>query len=153
MKKGILTFGFAMIATFAMAQDSKSTAAPQKAATNLTIENMKFEAESHDFGTVKEGNPAEFVFKFKNTGKEPIIIQDVKPACSCTTPDWTKTPIMPGKTGTVTASYGTQGRPGAFSKSVTVISNAGTKTLMFNGTVEKAPSSSVPENNSAVHAH
>jgi len=88
-----------------------------------------------------------------NTGKEPLIIQRVQPSCGCTTPDWTKEPIAPGKTGMVKASYGTQGRPGHFEKSLTVFSNAGTKMLTIKGTVEKAPETSVPQNNSMIRTN
>lgn len=97
---------------------------------------MKFKEDVHDFGTIAEGKPAEFEFRFRNTGKEPILISDVRPACSCTTPNWTKEPVLPGKTGVVKASYGTQGRPGHFDKTVTVVSNAGTKVLTIKGTVQ-----------------
>ena len=54
---------------------------------------------------------------------------------------------MPGKSAKVTAIYNTQGRPGPFTKSITVTSNAKTPSvvLMINGTVEKAPATTAPE--------
>jgi hypothetical protein len=118
------------------------------ATTSLTTENMAFNTENHNFGNVAEGPTADFTFTFRNTGKEPIILQRVQPACGCTAADYTKEPILPGKTGYVKASYSTQGRPGPFTKTVSVLSNAGQKTLTFTGNVEKAPTSSVPANGS-----
>jgi hypothetical protein len=111
---------------------------------------MKFTSEVHDFGTIPEGPSAEHEFTFKNTGKEPIIIQRAQASCGCTTPSYSKDPILPGKTGSIKAAYGTQGRPNAFTKTVTVFTNVGTKVLTIKGNVEKAPESSVPQNSSLI---
>lgn len=152
----LLATGFGMTQAHAQAPAARqqatkaaqaSAAAPQ-AASSLSVDNVKFQKDAHDFGTVAEGPSAEHIFQFTNTGKEPVIIQKVQPSCGCTTPDWTKEPVLPGKTGIVKASYGTQGRPGQFTKTLTVISNAGTKVLTISGNVEKAPTNSVPENGS-----
>ncbi|MDB4335081.1 DUF1573 domain-containing protein, partial [bacterium] len=61
---------------------------------------------------------------FKNTGGQPLVIQDVRPSCSCTAPDWTKKPIRPGESGYVTAEFDPKNRPGNFNKSLTIRSNA-----------------------------
>lgn len=153
MKKVILSLGLAVMTTGAVfAQDKKTvqTTATAAATTTLTADNMSFVADNHDFGDVQEGPTADYEFTFKNTGKEPIIIQRVQPSCGCTTPSYSKEPIAPGKTGTIKASYNTSGRPGQFTKTLTVVSNAGTKVLTIKGTVEKAPTSSVPENSSMI---
>jgi len=120
--------------------------APAAAATPETT--IKFKTETHDFGTLQEGDPAEAEFVFTNTGKKPLIIQNVQPGCGCTTPFWSKDPVAPGKTGIIKASYGTKGRVGAFNKNITVTSTAGTNIIYIKGTVEKAPESSAPQNNS-----
>jgi hypothetical protein len=152
MKK--LVFSFAILAcslSAAIAQEKKqefNTNAPAAAASALTPDNVAFGSDNFDFGTIEEGPSADHVFTFTNTGKEPLIIQRVQPSCGCTTPDWTKEPIAPGKTGMIKASYGTQGRPGHFEKTMTVFTNAGTKMVSFKGTVEKAPETSVPQNTS-----
>ena len=125
-------------------------AAPPAPATSLKPENLNFKTEVHDFGTVEEGPAAEYEFAFTNTGKEPLILQNVHASCGCTTPSYSKDPVLPGKTGIVKASFNTVGRPGQFTKSITVATNAGTKVLTIKGTVEKAPTSSVPENNSMI---
>ncbi len=98
---------------------------------------LKFEKQTHDFGTIPEGQPAVFEFKFKNTGDQTVIIANVQPSCGCTTPIWTKEPILPGKNGIVKAVYNSAGRPGAFHKSITVTSNAAaaTQALFIKGTV------------------
>lgn len=158
MKKLVLSFAVvAASVSAAFAQEKKqefSTNAPAATASeNLTPDNLLFTSENYDFGTVEEGPAAEHVFTFTNTGKEPIVIQRVQPSCGCTTPDWTKDPIAPGKSGMIKASYGTQGRPGHFEKSMTVFTNAGTKMVTFKGTVDKAPETSVPQNASMMRTN
>lgn len=148
---------FTLFATAAFAQDQNSTIKAPIAATTasstLSPDDMKFASDSYDFGNVEEGAAADHVFTFTNNGKENLVIQRVQPSCGCTTPDWTKDPIPPGKTGMIKASYGTQGRPGHFEKSMTVFTNAGTKMVTFKGIVDKAPENSVPVNNSLMRAN
>ncbi len=87
----------------------------------------KFEfigSETHDFGELPEGPIAEHVFKFKNTGKEPLIIQGASASCGCTVPEWPKQPILPGKNGEIRVKYNTQGRVSPFNKDIYIQSNA-----------------------------
>lgn len=93
---------------------------------------MTFEKELHDFGNVPEGTMATYEFKFKNTGNQPIIIAGVQASCGCTTPDWTKAPVLPGKMGVVKAMYSSAGRPGIFNKTITVTSNAATPSAVLS---------------------
>src|SRR5699024_1959791 len=107
----------------------------------------------HDFGTLEEGDPAIAEFTFKNTGNVPIIIQNVHPSCGCTTPYWSKHPVKPGETGVIKAAYGTQGRVGAFNKSITVSSNAGRSVLFIKGLVKRAPAASAPKKKSMMRVN
>lgn len=156
MKKFLLTFGIAVF-SIGMAQaqthdhsgheghDHDNAAKGGVVSSNtLTVENMKFDMDAHDFGTVPEGPAAEHTFTFTNTGDEPINLQTVKASCGCTTPSWSKEPVLPGQKGEIKASYATQRRPGNFTKSITVVSDAGTKVLTIKGNVEPAPTGSVP---------
>ena len=90
----------------------------------------KFAKETHDFGKIEQGKPATFTFEFKNTGSEPVIISDASASCGCTKPSWSKDPIMPGKTGSVSATYNAAAG-GPFNKSVTVMSNAETPSVVL----------------------
>lgn len=85
---------------------------------------IEFTETTYNFGNIPEGPDATHLFKFKNTGKQPLILSNVKPSCSCTAPSWPKGAIMPGETAEITVTYGTAGRPGPFTKTVTVTSNA-----------------------------
>jgi hypothetical protein len=98
---------------------------------------LTFDRDAYDFGNVPEGTMATHEFKFKNTGNQPIVIATVQASCGCTTPDWTKTPVLPGKSGMVRAVYSSAGRPGVFNKTVTITSNATepSRVLSIKGTV------------------
>jgi len=85
---------------------------------------MKFESKEYDFGTFKEEQgKVSYSFEFTNTGKQPIIINQVRSSCGCTTPDWSKQPVAPGQKGYIKATFNPKNRPGPFNKSVTVTAN------------------------------
>jgi hypothetical protein len=168
MKKAILSVSLLLLSvsiTFAQRSKSKEsdnqqtiTSAPAvpndvalaKPATTLKADDMAFTDITHDFGTVAEGPDATCEFTFKNNGNEPIVIEKAQPSCGCTVPQFSKEPVAPGATGIINVAYHTKGKPNPFTKTITVVSNAGTKVLTIKGTVEKAPTGSVPENVSMI---
>jgi hypothetical protein len=85
---------------------------------------ITFLEKSHDFGDIQQGEKVEYIFKFKNTGTQPLIISDVVTTCQCTAKEWSKEPVMPGKTGEVMVSFDSAGKMGIQNKVVTVLSNA-----------------------------
>ncbi len=127
---------------FSQSQPAKSGGGPK----------IVFDDESHNFGTIKEGLVAEYTFKFKNTGDQPLILKDVRPSCGCTTPEWSKEPVDPGKTGLIHVKYNSAGRPGKFNKSITITSNIPdeTKILFITGSVTPSTDNSVDPNQSPV---
>jgi uncharacterized protein (DUF58 family) len=92
---------------------------------------IKFEVTSHDFSNVSEGVQATYEFVFKNVGNVPLVLSSVNPSCGCTIPEWPKDPIGPGQSEKIKAIYNSSGRPGTFSKSITVNSNAKTATVIL----------------------
>lgn len=121
-----------LIGTAASAQETVKPANPN-------APKIKFQEESHDFGTVVEGPQATYEFRFKNEGKEPLVLSNVRASCGCTVPTWPKEPVLPGKESVITATYNTQGRPGKFTKTITIESNAegGNKVVTITGEVIK----------------
>ncbi|MBP7506759.1 MAG: DUF1573 domain-containing protein [Prolixibacteraceae bacterium] len=100
---------------------------------------ITFKKTDHEFGNIKEEKGiATAVFDFKNTGNQPLIVNNVKASCGCTTPEWDKEPIAPGKSGTIKVAYNPQNRPGAFMKSINVYSNTdpSVTNLTIKGNVE-----------------
>ncbi|MDD2306764.1 MAG: DUF1573 domain-containing protein [Prolixibacteraceae bacterium] len=90
---------------------------------NNTNDSIVFEKTVHDYGTITQGGDGNCEFKFTNKGKGPLILNNVKTSCGCTVPEWPSAPIPPGKTGIIKVKYDTN-RLGAFSKTITVSSNA-----------------------------
>ncbi len=97
---------------------------------------FKFESSVIDYGTIAHNADGVRAFKFKNVGNAPIVISNVKGSCGCTVPTKPDHAIMPGESAEIGVKYATD-RIGAFSKTVTVTSNAseGTVVLKIKGKV------------------
>ena len=91
--------------------------------SNPNSPEITFTKTIHNFGSLQKKSDASIDFVFKNTGKSPLVLKSVTPSCDCTTPDWPKGPIMPGKTSTIKVVYDTK-EIGVFNKTITVVSNA-----------------------------
>jgi hypothetical protein len=131
MKKFITLFTLVLTTlsfVFAQTSEKSKSAAPvqkETKAVQATKEGpqMDFKFTEHNFGDLQEGPKANVDFVFTNTGNKPLILTDVKASCGCTTPEWPKEPIMPGQSSKIKVEYNTQGRPGDFTKSITITSN------------------------------
>lgn len=84
---------------------------------------IEFDAMSHDFGTIDEGDKVAHTFKFKNTGSEPLIINSAKGSCGCTVPEWPKEPVAPGGEGEIKVEFNSKGKKNAQTKTVTINAN------------------------------
>lgn len=106
--------------------------------SQITISNsiIAWKSEIIDLGEIPQGIPKAMDFEFKNNGKKSVLITNVQGSCGCTATDYTKSEIASGKFGKVTATFNAANK-GAFSKTVTVTTNAETapKVLTFKGTV------------------
>ncbi len=133
MKKFFLLSLFVSMAfTMINAQETKTQEQP------LNGPKISFSEQEHNYGTIQKGGDGNCEFVFTNEGNEPLILSNVKASCGCTTPSWTKEPIMPGKTGTIKVRYNTN-NVGSFTKTITVTSNAIDSprvTLKIKGKVE-----------------
>jgi hypothetical protein len=119
MKKLILTLLVAMFGFAAQAQEQTTSGA-----------SINFENKVINYGNVEKGADGTRVFKFKNEGTEPLVLESVRASCGCTTPKWTRDPIAPGAEGEITVKYDTN-RMGNFHKTVTVQSNASNQTVVL----------------------
>jgi len=150
MKKLIFTFGIiffsGVIASAQTPAKEDAHGAPSvtmnsAAPASTSLAEMTFETDVHDFGTIEYAGNGTYEFKFKNTGKEPLIISNAKGSCGCTVPTYPKDkPIKPGESEVIKVTYDTK-RPGNFTKTVTVTSNAktGEKVITIKGVVQAAP--------------
>lgn len=106
MKKLLFTVAAFSFATFSFAQKKADDVA-------------KFKSEVIDMGKLQQGNPTTAIFTVANIGKEPLIIEQANPTCGCTIGDYTKSPIAPGQSGEIKATYNAAG-VGHFEKRLTV---------------------------------
>jgi hypothetical protein len=107
--------------------------------------HIAFDKVVHDYGKINETDGvSKYNFEFTNTGSAPLIINEVKPTCGCTSSDYTKKPVNPGEKGFVSAEYNPKNRPGPFSKTIRVITNSADNpnvVLRIKGDVNPKPRS------------
>jgi len=100
---------------------------------------IEFETMEHNFGRIYEqdGNVT-YVFVFTNVGDSVLLVTNARTGCGCATPVWTRTPVEPGESGTVSVTYNPRGRVGTFARPATItINNTANPTtrLMLRGEV------------------
>ena len=152
MKKGILLFSAIALLSFSgsFAQESSKKVKTKATKTTTTkIEAPKvtgpgivFESETIDYGTVAYKSDGKREFVFTNNGTEPLIIKNAQGSCGCTVPTWPKEPIAPGAKAVIGVKYDTARGGQAFTKTITLTTNAAnpTKTLTIKGNVLADPS-------------
>ncbi len=145
MKKTFLSaIGVIVCSMFAININAQEITTSAEAKPSLA--EITFEKDVHDYGTIKQGANGVYEFKFKNTGKEPLIISNAQGSCGCTVPEWPKQPIRPGESSVIKVSYDTK-RIGAINKTVTIHSNAkvnSEKVIRIAGTVEASSADAAP---------
>lgn len=96
------------------------------------LPTFEFAETAFDFGTIKEGDVVEHVFKFKNTGDAPLIISSATASCGCTVPVWPKDPIPIGEEGEIQVRFNSKGKSGNNNKTVTITANTYPKISRLN---------------------
>jgi hypothetical protein len=129
--------------TFAQTNDVKKETAKKETAKPKATKKKK----AVTFKTVeivRENIPYDskepFVFEFKNTGSQPLIITHVQTSCGCTAAEKPTEPIAKGKSSKIVVTYDTK-RVGNFTKTITVTTNIPDETvvLTIKGSVLPAP--------------
>jgi len=139
MKKTLL-LALSLTAAAYTTAHAQTTATAAKPAGPVAGPAITFEEVKYDFGSVVAGGTVDHTFKFKNTGTAPLVISNIGVSCGCTTPEWTKAPVLPGKTGTISAHFNSTGKMGMQNKVLTIESNAtaGSTTVSLVGEVKEA---------------
>lgn len=155
MKKSIFIVlaSMSLLSAGAYAQTDAAPATAQTTA-NPNGPKMTFDVMEHNFGTIKQGEVTTYEFKFKNTGKEPLVISNAVGSCGCTVPEWPKDPIAPGKTGVIKVTFNSTGKMGQIDKTVTLTSNDrdGMIVLHMKGVVEMPAATPAPAGGAATTA-
>ena len=84
---------------------------------------IEFAETEFDFGVIEQGEKVTHVYKFKNTGNEPLIISSAKGSCGCTVPQWPKEPVAPGAEGEIKVEFDSKGKRSKQNKKVTIVAN------------------------------
>ena len=103
--------------------DAPTIKKPEEIVSDLPATTMSFDRESHDFGDITPGETVTTVFKFTNTGSEPLVISNARGSCGCTVPDWPREPIQPGEESQIEVSFDSKNKFGAQTKTVTITAN------------------------------
>jgi hypothetical protein len=113
-------------------------------------EVLQLKETQFNFGKIPQGKPVTHNFIIVNAGDSALILENVQASCGCTTPEWDKSPILPGKESVIKVGYNASNE-GAFEKSITIYHNKGlTKTILIKGEVFKTPEKPAPLNSSLV---
>ena len=89
----------------------------------VNVAKMTFDEITYEFGEVLEGEIVEHTFKFKNTGKVPLLITEAHSTCGCTVPRWPKEPIEPGQDGEIKVTFNTLNKTASQEKPVIITAN------------------------------
>ena len=143
MKK-ILASALFVIATFTMSCSQTPANGGEKSVFGPGVE---FNELNYDYGTIEQGGDGSHVFKFMNSGTEPLILSNVRSSCGCTIPEWPREPINAGESNDILVKYNTN-RIGPFSKSITVYTNAQEEPIVLHikGTVVAKEGEAAAEN-------
>lgn len=80
---------------------------------------IKVNTEKHDFGKIKQNVPVFYSFEIKNVTDKPIVVENSRASCGCTTPEKIVEPIQPGATAKLKVQYNA-GAAAPFNKEVFV---------------------------------
>ncbi len=113
--------------------------------------SISFKETTFDFGKIKQGDKAEHNFTFTNTGKEPLILSNVKTSCGCTVPKWPRKPIAPGKSEVINVVFNSRGKRNAQNKKITITANTEPKNtyIYMKGFVDAPPKENSPIKNAS----
>lgn len=91
-----------------------------------------FEEPKWNFGDVQEsGGSVEHTFVFTNVSDRPVVIVDVSTGCGCTTPKYSRKPVLAGAKGEIVVAFDPINRPGHFSKGVSVMTSASKEPVLL----------------------
>ena len=114
----------------------------------IPAETLVLKETEYDFGKIPQGKPVTHIFEYTNSGKTPVILDNVQASCGCTTPVWNKNPVPAGATSQITVGFNAASE-GAFTKQVHITYNGNlSKQIIIKGEVYKTPETSAPQNTS-----
>ena len=89
MKKVFLLTFYSLLTAFAIHAQSNTVTVPYPAAI-AKPETLLLKEPAWSFGKIPQGRPVIHIFEIENTGKEPLLLENVQASCGCTTPEWSR---------------------------------------------------------------
>ena len=120
---GFLVASIAVVLVPACHLDHPETSAAALADTARYTNIQWLDSASRNYGTIPEGQKLDVAFRFRNSGSTPLVIGQVRPSCGCTIAEQPQEPIAPGAEGHISATFNSQGHPGANRKTLFVTAN------------------------------
>lgn len=142
MKKSILVLAMAsLVAVACQKKEETITQTPQveEVIEKTAITSLALSENHHNFGAIKKGETVQHTYEITNTGDNPLVISDVKPACGCTAPEFTKDPILPGQKGKIVLSFDSTNFDGLVNKQASVYANVEQSPIMLTFSAEVQP--------------
>ncbi|RZN83235.1 MAG: DUF1573 domain-containing protein [Winogradskyella sp.] len=154
MKKVILGLGALCMLAFTSCKDNASSKvnsenvalAAERDANAGNLPMIKFDKETHDFGTIENGTPVETVFKYTNIGNSMLVVSNVKSTCGCTVPSNYTKQVAPGESGEFAVKFNGKGNGNKVTKAITMTTNTakGNEQVKITAFVEKDPNAKTP---------
>ncbi|MNY10128.1 hypothetical protein D3C86_1430860 [compost metagenome] len=134
----LLALGIWTLSSCGSNTKNDKTTSEQAVVTEDTAANR--EAAATAIGTIEFTEPVHevtHIFTLTNTGNAPLIISEVRASCGCTQPEFSKNPVLPGKTSDIKVTFKSEGQVGKQQKIITIHSNAsnGLTTVQLKGEV------------------
>ena len=119
--------------------NNPATASQENKLVKDEVPVIQFDTETHDFGTIAQGEIISYSYQFENTGKVDLVIRSASGSCGCTVPEYSKEAIAPGKNGIINVTFNSEGKEGMQNKTITVVANTipNSKVLTITGEVVK----------------
>jgi hypothetical protein len=121
------------------AEIQKKEALAQALADTLNLTEVEWlDPVDRSLGKLKANESIDIIWRFKNVGNKPLVIENASASCGCTVPEKPEKPIAPGEEGQIKATFNGSGQ-GSIMKQVHVYGNLKPnreKTLSFSGEID-----------------
>lgn len=110
----------------------------KKTAESSEPTRIEWTKKAWNFGNLTAGEEVCHTFIFKNTGQHNLLIKNIETGCGCTTVNYDKAPVPPGKEGKIEIAFNSEGRYGKQYKEIRIFANIPEKstTLTFTANVK-----------------
>lgn len=103
---------------------TRESSRPDTVQVSDSLPHIVFTQNAIDIGKMIEGETAEVVFNFYNSGAKDLLISGIETSCGCTTVDWSKKPYAHGMSGSIRVRFDSRDFEGLQNKSLRITTNS-----------------------------